>query len=36
VTTIFNTVVEDPRLLVREAEWISAFRKSGSETGSVA
>ncbi|KAK7428368.1 hypothetical protein QQZ08_005125, partial [Neonectria magnoliae] len=26
-TTIFNAVVEDPRLLVREAEWISSFRR---------
>ncbi|KAH9216732.1 hypothetical protein DL95DRAFT_495683 [Leptodontidium sp. 2 PMI_412] len=36
VTTIFNAVVEDPRLPGREAEWISAFRRSGSEIGSVA
>lgn len=34
-TTIFNAVVEDPRLLAREAEWISAWERSGSEIGFV-
>ncbi|KAH8752838.1 hypothetical protein F5883DRAFT_621355 [Diaporthe sp. PMI_573] len=32
-TTVFNAVVEDPRLLAREAEWISAFRRSDREVG---
>ncbi|TPX07261.1 uncharacterized protein E0L32_010855 [Thyridium curvatum] len=32
-TTVFNAVVEDPRLLAREAEWISAFRRSEIEVG---
>ena len=36
VATIFNAVVEDPRLAGREAEWISSLRRSGSEIRFVA
>ncbi|OIW30057.1 hypothetical protein CONLIGDRAFT_644082 [Coniochaeta ligniaria NRRL 30616] len=32
-TTVFNAGVEDLRLLAREAEWISAFRRSDREVG---
>ena len=34
-STLFNSVVEDPRFREREAEWLAMYRKHGREAGYV-